>query len=123
MIKISVKKIYFDAIKCGIKTVEGRINNPKYQNLTLGMDILFFLENTKETILCTITGLAKYLTFKDMLQAEKIENMLPGIQTIEEGIRLYESFGDYKKEVEIYGAVAIKIAVKDSSFPQLRSQG
>lgn len=113
MFSLSVKKIYFDAIKSGQKTVEGRINTPKYQDLKAGIDILFFLEKTEEKIVCTITKLVTYTNFKDMLQKEGVETMLPGVTLIDDGIRLYESFGNYKEEIKTYGALVIGIKRKN----------
>ena len=112
MVSLSVKNIYFDAIKSGKKTVEGRINTPKYQALAVGDQIAFLKEKTEEKIICTIAKLTTYTQFKDMLLAEGLENMLPGVASIEQGVALYESFGAYKEEVKLYGALAIKIEIK-----------
>ncbi len=112
MLILRVKKIYFDAIKSAQKTVEGRINTPKYQALAVGDQIAFLQEETEEKLFCTIKKLTTYTRFKDMLIAEGLENMLPGIASIESGIALYESFGAYKQQVMLYGALAIKIEIK-----------
>lgn len=43
-----------------------------------------------------------------MLEKEGLENVLPGVKSIEEGIQVYRRFYDEEKEKK-YGVVAIEI--------------
>lgn len=103
-----VQDKYFQMIKDGSKNVEGRINNNKYSVLNKGDIIKFSANENNKTIECRVVGIKKYETFKEMLSKEGIENMLPGIKNIEEGVRIYESFGDYRNKVKQQGCIAIK---------------
>lgn len=109
MVHLSLRQEYFDAIKSGLKTVEGRINSPKFKDLKPGMTIRFTCINTNETIVCTVQAIHVYTNFTEMLQSAGVENMLPGISSITEGVELYESFPGYREDVKKFGALAIKI--------------
>ena len=54
-----------------------------------------------------ITSIHKYNTFSEYLEKEKVENCLPGIDTIEEGVKVYYKY--YSKiDEEKYKIVAIR---------------
>lgn len=42
-----------------------------------------------------------------MLESEGITNMLPDVADVNEGIRIYSSFGTYAQDVKKYDCVAI----------------
>lgn len=115
MLNLSLQRKYFDAIKAGTKTVEGRLNNSKFKDLKPGMQMSFTAADTKELIICTVKELNIYPSFKDMLEGEGVENMLPGVKDLEEGIKIYEGFPGYKEEVNKNGALAIRIKVYSNS--------
>jgi ASC-1-like (ASCH) protein len=111
MLTLSVQKIYFDAIVDGIKTVEGRINTPKFKTLK-PLDYITFIEpDSNETIICQVTGLGYYPDFMSMLQTEGLCAMLPGVISVEQGVALYESFPSYQEKVKEFGALAIRLQV------------
>lgn len=109
ILTLSLRQHYFDAINSGIKTVEGRLNNSKFKDLRPGMQIIFSSLHTHETIVCIVKSTHFYATFKDMLIHEGIENMLPGVTCLDEGVDLYESFEGYRDGVKKVGALAIAI--------------
>jgi|SRR3989339_702306 len=100
---------YFHAIVSGMKTVEGRLNSPKFKDLQVGMHISFRSQVMQQTIICLIEEISRYKSFKDMLLAQGVGNMLPGVVNIEQAVDVYESFPGYKDKVILLGAVAIKI--------------
>lgn len=109
MINLSLKRKYFEAIKFGKKTVEGRLNGPKFKNLLSGDFISFTTTDPDESILVKVIDVNLYPSFEAMLQNEGIEKMLPGIDDLKVGVGIYESFPGYKAQVEKAGALAIKI--------------
>lgn len=110
MLDLSVQKKYFDAINAGIKTVEGRVNSNNFKDLKPGMPITFTCsDDYSKKINCTVQAINVYPDFKTMLKKEGLQNMLPGIKSIEIGVGIYESFHGYKDAVKKYGAVAIRI--------------
>lgn len=109
MVNLSLQQEYFNAIRLGLKTVEGRLNSPKFNDLKVGMNINFTCMITHELIVCSVQAINIYANFKDMLTTEGLKNMLPKITSINEGVTLYESFPGYREGVKKLGALAIKI--------------
>jgi ASC-1-like (ASCH) protein len=110
-LQLSLRHEYFDAIKSGIKTVEGRLNAYKFKGLQPGMNISFISVQTDEVIICLVQAINTYSNFEDMLRNEGINNMLPGIAIIEKGVAIYQGFPGYKDGVHKNGAIAIKFKV------------
>ena len=113
MINISIQQKYFDAIKSGRKTVEGRLNSTKFQNLKVAMPITFISTTTKQQLTCIVQAIHTYPDFKAMLQSEGVQKMLPDINNLEDAVSIYESFPGYKEEVKKIGALAIRITLID----------
>ena len=112
MLNLSLQKKYFDAIKAGIKTAEGRPNSAKFNDLYPGDQISFTCVITNEIIVCFVQAVNLYPSFYEMLQAQGLSNMLPGITTIEGGIAVYEGFPGYKEKVlKGGGVIAIEIKI------------
>ena len=109
MLNLTLNQQYFDAIKAGIKTVEGRLNKAKFHDLKTGDIITFSCKETGEILYCTVTTLHTYPTFEAMLQGEGLTNMLPWAKNIQEGVAVYESFPGFRDEVKEFGALAIGI--------------
>lgn len=106
-IEINIQEPYFSHILAGTKTVEGRLNKGKFFELEVG-DIL------KINDLVEYTVLAKniYPSFREMIEIEGLENVIPDKNTIEEALDVYYKF--YTKEDELtYGVVGITIARKN----------
>ena len=106
MTEINVNKIWFDHIKQGNKTIEGRLKKGKFQTFKKG-DIIYF-KNENKTIKVQIINIIEYKDFKTYLEKEGLKRTLPGINSIKKGIKVYRSF--YTKEMENeYGVLAIEI--------------
>jgi len=111
MLNLSVKQKYFDAIKTGIKTVEGRLNSPKFKDLKATMQMSFTCADSQEQLICIVQDVQTYPTFEAMLEAQGVVNMLPGIDSLPVAVAIYESFPGYREDVKKMGALAIKIKV------------
>lgn len=59
-----------------------------------------------------ILRLSKYDSFLSMLKTEGLQNCLPGIGSLEDGVQIYHSFPDYKTRESAYGVLAIAIKVQ-----------
>jgi len=110
-IKLSLMHKYFESIKSGEKTIEGRLNKNKYHNLKINDEIKFKSNKTSETIICKITHTNKYKNFQEMLINEGIDKMLPGINNLNDAIKIYKSIPGYKENIKKYGAFAIGISL------------
>jgi ASC-1-like (ASCH) protein len=103
-----LRDIWFQHVAEGNKTVEGRLNKGKFNE---GDKIIFFNNDGKECTV-TVTSIVKYDTFVNMLTSEGLENVLPSVTTILDGVAVYREF--YSEESEkIFGVVAVKLKLID----------
>jgi ASC-1-like (ASCH) protein len=132
--ELSVQKEYFLKIRDGFKTVEGRAGKVDTENnihenykerttsFKIGDQIRFKISGNEklsrskdmivsENVTCEITGVLFYDTFKEMLVESGLSNCLPGVKSIEEGVRIYRGFNGYQKREERYGVIAIHVKV------------
>jgi ASC-1-like (ASCH) protein len=107
----TLKEPWFSLIKLGLKTVEGRLYKNEFANMKK-RDIIIFENNDfdKRKITVKITKIKKYNTFQEYLEKEKLENCLPGFDSINDGVDVYYKY--YSKEDEHkYKVVAIRMKI------------
>jgi len=103
-ISIKVQEPYYSLVINGQKTVEGRLNKGKFASIQKG-DILVL---APESIEFEVIDKNIYKLFKEMIESEGVENVIPDKTDIEEATNIYYKF--YTKEQEKkFGVVAIKI--------------
>lgn len=103
---------FFTQVTLGKKVIEGRIFTPKYASLAVGSIIrMTEAERASHFVDVHVTRLTRYSSFRNMLKNEGIENCLPGVDCIEEGVKIYHSFPDYQVNEAKYGVLAIGIKV------------
>jgi ASC-1-like (ASCH) protein len=107
ILKLTLQTVYFEQIKSGKKTVEGRLLTQKYLAIKVN-DIIRF-ESNQQFVDVKVTHLNKYSNFKMMLAAEGLQSCLPGIKDINEGVAIYHSFPSYRENEKVYGVIAIGI--------------
>ncbi|CAD6207605.1 unnamed protein product [Miscanthus lutarioriparius] len=108
--ELHVQEPYFTQLRAGAKKVEGRLATGNYNRITQGSLLLF-----NKCLLLNVEAVRKYSSFSEMLQAEIISNVLPGISSIVEGVKVYRKFYTEKKE-NSYGVLAISVS-KPTSQP------
>lgn len=96
---------WLESIKSGKKTVEGRLGLGRSAHLKSG-DVIIFNHDA----VCKVKSVEKYPTFKDLLEKEGIDKVLPGISSVDEGVKVYREFYDEPREKE-HGAIAIRLSV------------
>ena len=106
--KIRVKEPWFTFIKNGQKKVEGRLNVGLFKKLQVG-DIIEW-ENSDNKFKTTISKIIKYESFQEMIKKEDINNVLPDISTLEDGVNIYRQFYTESNEKQ-YGVVAIHLVL------------
>lgn len=108
--KKNLSEPWFSFIRLGLKTVEGRLRKGDFGDMKEG-DIICF-ENLEEgyerSFEVTIVGIEKYETFRQYLEVEGMKNCLPGIETIEDGVKIYHKYYSEEEERK-YQIIAIKI--------------
>lgn len=113
-LEVTLKQPYLSLIKSGKKTVEGRIASGMFSSISPGSTIRFF--NKFDQVLCSVTSIAKYSSFAQMLHGEGVEKCLPG-SSMEAGIRTYESIPGYKERAAQHGVLAIRVKVEGKEKP------
>jgi ASC-1-like (ASCH) protein len=103
--KMNVQQPWFNLMKQGKKTVEGRLNRGKFKSLQIG-DIIEWT-NKQHTFKLKIVGIRKYKTFKEMLEKEGLNQVLPIKDNIIDGVAVYRQFYLEKDEME-NGVLAIE---------------
>lgn len=109
---------YLLDIMSGKKKYEGRIHSEKCRKMQVG-DLLTLYENDAGWgIVCSITSLSPFKSFKDMVETQGVLNMLPQLEPLEqsathealvaEAIRVYEAFPGSER-VDSLGCVAIGV--------------
>lgn len=86
---LTVKQSIFDKIYYNQKSVEARIAIPRYTQMEVG-DLIHFLYGP-HVVSRKIKGKAMYKTFRQMLTVEGIQNCLPGVKDLDEGIAFYNN--------------------------------
>lgn len=104
IISIKAREPYYSFMLNGKKIIEGRLNKGKFALINIG-DIL---EIGSEKIQFKIIEKKIYKNFKNMLEKEGVENIIPDKNNINEAIEVYYKFYTKKQEKE-FGVVAIKI--------------
>ncbi len=105
MHKIACQEPWYTKICKNQKRVDGRAG-PKYDDIKVGDKISF--DCKLKSVLCKVTRLTRYPSFYHLLMIEGLDNVLPGIKTIEEGVKIYRRFYSEIFERE-HGVIAIEI--------------
>ncbi len=107
----SLSEPWFSLIKLGLKTVEGRLDMGEFSKFEINDIIEWTNDNfNKRRIRTKITNITKYKTFEDYLKNKGIDNCLPGIDNIEDGLSVYYKYYK-KKDEEQYGIIAIEFEI------------
>ncbi|POO03579.1 ASCH domain containing protein [Trema orientale] len=96
--ELHVQEPFFTQLRDGIKTIEGRCAVGDYNRIGSGSLILF-----NKCLLLEVQEVRRYASFYEMLKAESLVKVLPGVKTIEEGVQVYRKF--YSEEKENYNGV------------------
>ncbi|KAK7272004.1 hypothetical protein RJT34_28326 [Clitoria ternatea] len=101
--ELHVQEPFFSQLNDGLKTVEGRCASGKCSRIEAGNLILF-----NKSVVFEVLGVRRYPTFFDMLEAETLGKVLPGVESVEEGVKVYRRF--YTEEEEQENVVAIIVS-------------
>ncbi|OAP06279.1 hypothetical protein AXX17_AT3G02680 [Arabidopsis thaliana] len=102
--ELHVQEPYFTQLKDGLKTVEGRCAVGDYMRISSGAFLLF-----NKCLLLEVQDVHRYTSFSEMLKVEGLAKVLPGVESIEEGVQVYRNFYSEEKE-RMNGVVAIRVA-------------
>ncbi|GJU14614.1 putative ASCH domain, PUA-like superfamily protein [Tanacetum coccineum] len=102
--ELHVQEPFFSQLKDGQKTVEGRCAGGDYNRIESGSMLLF-----NKCLLLQVQDVHPYASFSDMLAAEGLTKVLPGVETIKEGTQIYRNFYSEEKEMS-NGVLGIHLA-------------
>jgi len=103
-----IQERYLKLIRIGKKLVEGRVCKAPYSDIKKGDRIKFYASND-ESVECLVKNVKNYSNFKEMLSNEGLQNCLPGVESLEEGVNIYHSFPGYEENSQKYGVLAIHV--------------
>ncbi|CAL8992769.1 unnamed protein product [Prunus brigantina] len=106
-IELHVQEPFFSQLKDGLKTIEGRCALGNCSRIDSGSLILL-----NKCLLFEVQDIRSYSSFSDMMEAEGLSKVLPGVETIEQGVQIYRKF--YTEEKERSNGV---LAICVSKFP------
>ena len=101
---------WFSLVKLGIKKVEGRLNKGDFAKMRVG-DVILFTNSDfglQRTYSTKIEKIANYNSFFEYLSSEKLEDCLPGIDCIGDGVQVYYAYLS-KSDEETYKVRAFHI--------------
>ena len=101
---LTLKKIYIEQIRAGLKTVEGRILKGTVTKLKKG-DLLrfYYYTNAKDDVICKVLQINKHPTFKEMLQVKGYANCIPDARNFETAVKAYGSIPGYPEKEKKFG--------------------
>lgn len=110
--QLELQSIYFDLIRSGQKTVEGRVAKSKFNAFKIGDDLEFRCD---DAILTTeIIELKYFISFEAMLNYFGVRSCLPNITSVEEGIEIYRSLPNYAELESKLGVIGIRVILTDN---------
>ncbi|XP_059654769.1 uncharacterized protein LOC132301528 isoform X3 [Cornus florida] len=98
-----VQEPFFSQLKDGLKTTEGRCAVGDYNKIGSGALLLF-----NKCFVLQVQDVIRYASFSEMLEAESLAKVLPGVKTTEEGVQIYRKFYTEEKE-RSNGVLAIRV--------------
>ncbi len=104
---------WYEHIVNGRKTVEGRLYDEKRRKIGVGDCIVFKpvgCSRCNTLLYAVVLGLRRYSSFRELLEREGIEHVLPDIRSLDEGVRVYREYYSVEDE-ERYGVVAIELGL------------
>ncbi|KAI3994668.1 hypothetical protein MKX01_027558 [Papaver californicum] len=102
--EIDVQEPFFTQLRVGRKTIEGRCAVGDYNRIGPGSLLLF-----NRCLLLEVQDVRRHPSFSELLKTESLEKVLPGVNTIEEGVQIYRNFYTEEKE-KSNGVLAICVS-------------
>ena len=104
--KMELERRWFEEMIKERKIVEGRLWDEKRKRIKVGHVIMFVSEN--ERIFAEVQSIRLYPNFKEMIVNEGLERVLPGVETVEDAIKVYRKYYGEQEEYK-YGVVALEL--------------
>lgn len=104
---LKVEEKWFLSIKSGDKKFEGRLATHKvFTDLRDKIKFVCEIASKKEVCICRVSGILRFDSFKLMLEHD-LNRTLPGVTTVEEGLKIYGQWYDLSQPVNLIELEAI----------------
>jgi len=107
--EMKVEGSYLNMIREGRKTVEGRIHEGRFKEVLEGDYLEFFEREEDERVKCRVVRVGVYASFEALLTKEGVENCLPSVSTVTEGVEVYRGFPGYSEKEKTVGVVGFHL--------------
>ncbi|XP_022992292.1 uncharacterized protein LOC111488653 isoform X4 [Cucurbita maxima] len=104
ILELHVDEPFFTQLKDGQKSIEGKYALAKYNRLEPGMLIIF-----NKCLLFEISDVRRYASIYDMLESENLRSIIPGVESIDEGLQILKFLNEEEEEIAD-GVLAICIS-------------
>ena len=105
--EMKLSKPWYKLVKTGQKNIEGRIYDDKRKLLNVNDIIKFSDKEGKNVFSKKIIKLEIYKDFDSAIRRAKLKNILPGIRTYKEGVKIYHDIPSYKENAKKFGVILI----------------
>lgn len=112
-LKKHLSEPWFSFVLLGLKTVEGRLDKGSFAQMKVG-DIIEFSNDDvgiERMVKVEIVKITKHESFEHLLQEKNILKVLPGIDTISNGLRVYHKYYDPVDE-KVFGVLSFELKIK-----------
>ncbi|MEI8067512.1 MAG: ASCH domain-containing protein [Candidatus Shapirobacteria bacterium] len=110
--ELSMKRKYLNLINSGEKTKEGRVDSSFFKRLNPGDKIKFFNDsNPYISVICEISEINRYKSFKEMLENEDYSTMIPDAKSLNQAVDVYNNIPTYPERAKENGVLALKLRV------------
>ncbi|KAI6695970.1 hypothetical protein NL676_023680 [Syzygium grande] len=106
--ELHVQEPYFTQLRDGLKTIEGRCAHGNYKRYIFSIvsgDLILF----NKCLVLEVQDVHWYASFLEMLGAESLSKVLPGVNSVDEGVQVYRKFYAEEKE-KSNGVLAIGVS-------------
>jgi ASC-1-like (ASCH) protein len=97
--------LWFTHLQKGSKNIEARLAS-KVTDVQIGDSIKF--ESRKRTVVRKVVSMQMYTSFAELLTHEGVENVLPSVTDISQGVAVFRKWYDKKAEERV-GVVAVRL--------------
>lgn len=104
---VTLQGQYIRMILDGSKTVEGRIKSGMFNNVRVGSLFKFFAQSL--SVVCEVTGVRTYRSFREMLSSEGYSKCIPTARSIDDAAAIYDRIRGYPERARQHGVVALEI--------------
>ncbi len=103
---------YINFMRTGKKTVEGRCNTGMFKKINVGDSISFFSKkDSNNEITMEVVEKREYISFKELIEAEGVQAMLPDLNQGEADValKIYRQIPGYVLKEKKFGVVALQL--------------